>query len=222
MRSPCSCRTAPCSSTMSLRCGASNAKSFAGSEAKSKLRLPVRERSSSTLSLSHRPSRNRTNARRSDNAPGLPAALVSHPRVCCLCGSRQRCCELRDLDEMPVQHRLNGRRKIHVIWRTRHCAQGSMRASTRPCCSRAFIPRAPPSSLLALQQIADLREQSLLLGQCGRVRRLGLHHPIHQLDHEEQNPSDDDEVDDDGEETPPRQDRALFLGFDQRIRGHLR
>jgi hypothetical protein len=72
---------------MSLSCGASNAKSFAGSEAKSRLRLPVRERSSSTLSLSHRPSRNRTNARRSDNAPDLPAALVSHLRAGCLCVS---------------------------------------------------------------------------------------------------------------------------------------
>src|SRR6516225_10203234 len=211
MRSPCSCRTVPCSRTMSLSWGASNAKSFAGSEAKSRLRLLVRERSSSTLSLSHRPGRNRTNARSSDDAPDLPAALVSHLRVCCLCGIRQRFCELRDLDEMPAQHRLNGRRKIHVMWRTRHCTQGSMRASTRPCCSRAFIPRAPPSSLLALQQVADLREQNLLLGQCGCLRRLGLHDLIHQLDHEEQNPSDDDEVDDDGEETPPRRTAPCFL-----------
>src|SRR6516164_367050 len=95
-----------------------------------------------------------------------------------------------------------------------------------PACKHAALLlqnfHAARSSLLALQQVADLREQSLLLGQCGRLRRLGLHDLIYQLDHEEQNPSDDDEVDDDGEETPPRQDRALFLGFDQRIRSHLR
>ena len=56
-----------------------------------------------------------------DNAPDLPAALVSHLRVGCLCGIRQRCCEMRDLDEMPAQHRFNGRRKIHVISITRRC-----------------------------------------------------------------------------------------------------
>src|SRR2546422_3012013 len=99
MCSPCSCRTAPCSRTMSFSCGASNAKSFAGSEAKSRLRLPVRERSSSALSFPHRPSRNRANARRSDNAPNLPAALVSHLRAGCLCGIRQRCCQMRDLED---------------------------------------------------------------------------------------------------------------------------
>src|SRR6516165_3844151 len=42
------------------------------------------------------------------------------------------------------------------------------------------------SSVLALQQVADFREQHLLLGQCRRFRGLGLHHLIHQLDHEEQ------------------------------------
>src|SRR5262249_48011074 len=77
-----------------------------------------------------------------------------------------------------------------------------------PCGAIQFHPQrildAARSSLLALQQVADLREQNLLLGQCGRLRRLGLHDLIHQLDHEEQHPSDDDEVDDDGEETPPR------------------
>src|SRR5215468_1581226 len=160
MRSPCSCRTAPCSRTMSLSCGASNAKSFAGSEAKSRLRLPVRERSSSTLSLSHRPSRNRTNAQRSDDAPDLPAALVSHLRVCCLCGIRQRCCELRDLDEMPAQHRFNGRRKIHV-------SQQRTAAHKVPCVqARALAARnlrAARSSLLAPQQVANFGEQRLLL-----------------------------------------------------------
>ena len=50
-----------------------------------------------------------------DNAPDLPAALVSHLRARCLCGIRQRCCEVRDLDEIPGQHRFNGRRKIHAL-----------------------------------------------------------------------------------------------------------
>src|SRR5215471_9990931 len=77
------------------------------------------------------------------------------------------------------------------------------------------------SSVLALQQVADFREQYLLLGQRRRLRRPGLHHLIHQLDHEEQDPSDDDEIDDDGQETSPRQDGALLPGFGQRSRSHL-
>src|SRR6478672_1492902 len=48
MGSPCSCRTAPCSSTTSFRYGASNAKSPAGKPASSRLRLPVWERSNCT------------------------------------------------------------------------------------------------------------------------------------------------------------------------------
>src|SRR5262249_59290152 len=161
-------------------------------EAKSRLRLPVRERSSSTLSLSHRPSRNRANARRSDNAPDLPAALVSHLRVCCLCGIRQRCCETRDLDEMPAQHRFNGRRKIHV-------SQQRTAAHKVPCVKarslaarKASIPRVARSSLLALQQVANLGEQHLLLGQGGRPRRLGLHHLISQPNHTKKDARDDE------------------------------
>jgi hypothetical protein len=75
--------------------------------------------------------------------------------------------------------------------------------------------------LLALEQIANFREQHFLFRQCRRLRRLRLQHTIHQLDHEEQDPSDDDEVDDDGDEISPRQNGALLLGFDQSIRADL-
>src|SRR5262249_62158457 len=63
---------------------------------------------------------------------------------------------------------------------------------------------ARPRSLLpALQQVADFREQQLLLGQY-RSLRLGVYDLVHQSHDEKQNPSDDDEVDDDGEEIAPR------------------
>src|SRR5260221_6313338 len=84
----------------------------------------------------------------------------------------------------------------------------------RNLAARKFSRDASP--LLALQQVADFREQRLLLGHRRRLRRLRLHDPIHQLDHEEQNPSDDDEIDDDGQETSPRQHGALLPGFGQR------
>src|SRR5215471_11837686 len=67
--------------------------------------------------------------------------------------------------------------------------------------------------LPAFEQITDLREQHLLPRQSRRLRRLGLDHPIHYLDHDEQDPSDDDEVDDDGEEISPRQDGTLLFRF---------
>src|SRR5262249_1583408 len=86
-----------------LQLGGKQCEVFGGERSQKQIAPALRERSSSTLSLSHCPSRNRTNARRSDDAPDLPAALVSHLRVCCLCGIRQRCCEVRDLDKMPAQ-----------------------------------------------------------------------------------------------------------------------
>src|SRR6516162_9858951 len=50
--------------------------------------------------------------------------------------------------------------------------------------ARKFSRDASP--LLALQQVADFREQRLLLGHRRRLRRLRLHDLIHQLDHEKQ------------------------------------
>jgi hypothetical protein len=67
--------------------------------------------------------------------------------------------------------------------------------------------------LPAFEQIADLREQHLLPRQSGRLRRLGLDDPVHHLDHDEQDPGDDDEVDDYGDEISPRQDGTLLFGF---------
>src|SRR5262249_49844488 len=62
----------------------------------------------------------------------------------------------------------------------------------------------------------------LLPRQSRRLRRLGLDDPIHDPDHDEQDPSDDNEVDDDGEEISPRQDGTLLFGFYQGIGGDVR
>jgi hypothetical protein len=72
-----------------LRCGTSNAKSFAGSEAKSRLRLPAPERSSSILGLSGRPRANLPpNGALTTAHP--PTVLVSRSPPHCLCGIRPK------------------------------------------------------------------------------------------------------------------------------------
>src|SRR5262249_60467301 len=89
------------------------------------------------------------------------------------------------------------------------------------CKAKRKLPRALSSLwrprarglLPAFEQITDLREQHLLPRQSRRLRRLGLDDPIQDPDHDEQDPSDDNEVEDDGEEISPRQDGALLFGF---------
>src|SRR3954464_12675242 len=86
MGSPCSSRTAPCSSTTSFRDGASNAKSPAGRPASSRLRLPVWERSNCTHAPLMAELDTASNAQRSDHAPA-PAGDIGMPPVMELVGA---------------------------------------------------------------------------------------------------------------------------------------
>src|SRR5262249_36643722 len=100
-------------------------------------------------------------------------------------------------------------------------------ATTRALpCAFAAIPASQRASggphaplglgpLSGFQDVADFREQQLLLARSRRLGLLCTQQLVHQLDDEKQDQSNDDEVDDQSDETPISENRALLPGLRQ-------